>query len=102
MAVVAGGVCKRGECTCFTQQGTNAGLSHQECHDWMGSRPFDPYTLPPPPPPQAPMPMQQAKQEEGPQSVPMPAAPVKNENEVTIHEVTRAARTGQLAKAGAL
>ncbi len=102
MAMVAGGLCKRGECTCFTQQGTHAGLSHQECKDWMERRPFDPYTLPPPPPAQAPKPVQQAKQEEGPQSVPMPAAPAKAGNEVTLHEVTRAARTGRLNERGML
>lgn len=102
MAVVAGGLCKRGECTCYTQQGTNAGLSQKECKDWMEMRPFDPYTVPLPPPSHAQPPMQQVKQEEGPQSVPMPAAPVKQAGEVTIHEVTRAAKAGRLAELGTL
>lgn len=102
MAMVAGGVCKRGQCTCFTQQGTHAGLSHDECKDWMEKPPFDPYTVPLPPPVQAPMPLQQVKQEEGPQSVPMPVPPARPSNEVTLSDVTRAARTGQLAKTGAL
>ncbi|RDI14220.1 zonular occludens toxin domain-containing protein [Comamonas sp. AG1104] len=102
MAVVAGGLCKRGECTCFTQQGTHAGLTHQECKDWMEKRPFDPYTVPSPPPLQPSNPVQQVKQEDGPQSVPMPAAPAKRPGEVTINEVTRAARTGRLNELGTL
>ena len=102
MPVVVGGACYRGQCTCFTQQGTLAGLSNQECKDWMERRPFDPYTVPLPPPSHAPQPVQQVKQEEGPRSVPMPAAPVKQAGEVTIHEVTRAAKTGRLAELGTL
>lgn len=102
MPVVVGGLCKRRECTCYTQQGTHAGLSSQECSDWMLQRPFDPYTVPLPPPSQAPMPVQQVKQEEGLQSVPMPDVPAKPSNEVTIHDVTRAARAGRLAELGTL
>lgn len=102
MPVVVGGLCIRGECACYTQQGTHAGLSSQECSDWMLQRPFDPYTVPLPPPSQAPQPVQQVKQEEGPQSVPMPDVPAKPSNEVTIHEVTRAARAGRLAELGTL
>lgn len=101
MPVVVGGLCKGGQCTCYTQQGTHAGLSSQECSDWMHQRPFDPYTVPRPPQPMQP-PVQQVKQEEGPKSVPMPDAPVKQAGEVTIHEVTRAAKAGRLAQLGSL
>lgn len=101
MPVVVGGLCKGGQCTCYTQQGTHAGLSSQECSDWMHQRPFDPYTVPLPPQPMQP-PVQQVKQEEGPQSVPMPDAPVRQAGEVTIHEVTRAAKAGRLAQLGSL
>ena len=67
----------------------------------MHQRPFDPYTVPLPSQPFQ-QPVQQVRQEEGPQSVPMPAAPVNSANEVTLSDVTRAARTGQLVKTGAL
>lgn len=101
MPVVAGGLCQGGKCTCFTQQGTRAGLSHDECSDWMHQRPFDPYTVPLPPP-QPSQHVQQAKQEEGPHSLPMPAAPATASGEITLVDVTRAARTGQLVKTGSL
>lgn len=104
MPTVSGGVCYRGSCTCFTQQGTHAGLSHDECKDWMARRPFDPYTVAPPVPQVvAQKPLEPAKEgEEGPRSVPMPAAPIKHAGEVTINEVTRAARTGRLNELGSL
>ena len=101
MPVVVGGLCKGGQCTCYTQQGTHAGLSSQECSDWIHQRPFDPYTVLLPPQPMQP-PVQQVKQEEVPQSVPMPDAPVRQAGEVTIHDVTRAAKAGRLAELGTL
>lgn len=48
MPVIAGGACFKGECRCFTSQGSNAGLSHAECLKWIKSPPFDPYRVPPP------------------------------------------------------
>lgn len=44
--VVAGGVCFQGECKCFTQQGTNAGLSHDECLTAINNPRFDAYSDP--------------------------------------------------------
>lgn len=49
MPVVSGGVCKGGDCKCYTQQGTVAGLSSESCKKWMDSPPFDHYTVKPPP-----------------------------------------------------
>lgn len=46
MPVVVGGVCFKGECRCFTGQGSDAGLSHAECQQWIKSPPFDPYRAP--------------------------------------------------------
>lgn len=46
---IAGGMCFKDRCTCVTQQGTDAGLTHDECRQWIGRRPFDPYTAPLPP-----------------------------------------------------
>lgn len=44
--VVSGGVCFQGECKCFTQQGTNAGLSHDECLTAINNPRFDAYSDP--------------------------------------------------------
>lgn len=49
MPVVVGGVCFKGQCRCFTGQGSDAGLSHAECDKWIKSPPFDPYRAPLPP-----------------------------------------------------
>jgi zona occludens toxin len=46
MPLVSGAVCSKAGCKCFTQQGTNAGLSSDDCKAWMNDRPFDPYTTP--------------------------------------------------------
>ncbi len=43
MPLVAGGVCFKGVCKCLTQQGTDAGLSHGDCKDWMKNPTFDNY-----------------------------------------------------------
>lgn len=45
MPLVTGAACFKGHCKCFTQQGTNAGLSHEQCKAWMDQPPFDPYTV---------------------------------------------------------
>lgn len=45
MPVIAGGACFKGECRCFTGQGSDAGLSHTECLRWIKSPPFDPYRV---------------------------------------------------------
>jgi len=104
MPTVIGGVCKKKtECVCFTQQGTDAGLSPKECGDWMNKRPFDPYTLPPPPVQQVQKPAQQsAAAEPAPASLPLPAAPSRPSGEVTLSDVTRAAKTGRLNELGRL
>ncbi len=46
MPLVTGGVCFKGHCKCVTQQGTDAGMTHEECKAWMAAPPFDPYTQP--------------------------------------------------------
>jgi len=46
MPVVAGAMCNAKGCRCVTQQGTNAGLSDDECRAWLANPPFDPYTAP--------------------------------------------------------
>ena len=46
MPVVAGGLCQGDKCTCITQQGTNPGISNEECRAWVASRPFDYYRQP--------------------------------------------------------
>lgn len=50
MPRVIGGACnaKRG-CKCYTSQGTDAGLDHKQCKDWLDNPPFDPYQDPPAP-----------------------------------------------------
>lgn len=44
MPVVTGGMCMGDKCKCVTQQGTDAGLSPEECKRWIDNPPFDPYT----------------------------------------------------------
>lgn len=51
MPVISGGICKNGHCKCYTQQGTDVGISSTECKKWMDSPAFDHYTIKPPPPP---------------------------------------------------
>lgn len=48
MPTVSGGVCKNGQCKCYTQQGTPAGLTSEACKKWMDAPPFDHYTVKPP------------------------------------------------------
>lgn len=43
MPVVAGAACTARRCKCYTQQGTDAGLSDGDCRRWLDSPPFDPY-----------------------------------------------------------
>lgn len=47
MPIVSGGLCASREevysCQCFTQQGTDAGLSSAQCEYWMANRAFNPY-----------------------------------------------------------
>lgn len=47
MAEVVGGWCKGNECRCITQQGTQSGLSSQECKAWMANPPFRAYAARP-------------------------------------------------------
>lgn len=58
MPQISGGMCTKAGCKCYTQQGTDAGLGHDECKDWMQNKPFDNYRTPPPPPPLAMRPAQ--------------------------------------------
>lgn len=46
MPIVAGGVCMGEKCKCITQQGTDAGLTPDECKRWIDNPPFDPYAKP--------------------------------------------------------
>lgn len=43
---VVGGFCQGKSCQCITQQGTDAGLSHSQCREWLARVPFDPYREP--------------------------------------------------------
>jgi len=43
MPRVTGGFCINESCHCHTQQGTDSGLSNDECLRWVKNRPFDPY-----------------------------------------------------------
>jgi zona occludens toxin len=68
MPMMSGGICMDKKCKCFTTQGTDSGLSSEDCRTWMQNRPFNPYLqpepltvakaspnappVPPPPPPQ--------------------------------------------------
>ncbi len=44
MPLVIGGACFKGACKCYTQQGTDAGLSDSLCRQWIENPRFDPYT----------------------------------------------------------
>lgn len=50
---IAGGVCMSGNCSCFAGDGSRLDVSSQACGDWIKSRPFNPYQVPPPPAPNA-------------------------------------------------
>jgi len=63
MPVVVGGYCQGERCKCITQQGTDPGLSNDECRTWIHSRPFDHYRI------EQAQPIQQPA--ESPQSVPV-------------------------------
>jgi zona occludens toxin len=43
MPVVIGGACTPTKCTCYTAQGTDAGLDDMQCREWVRKPPFDPY-----------------------------------------------------------
>lgn len=40
---IIGGFCVRGVCRCYTQQGTDPGISHAACYAWIKKPPFDAY-----------------------------------------------------------
>jgi len=67
MPVVVGGYCQGERCKCITQQGTDPGLSNDECRTWIHSRPFDHYRI------EQAQPIQQPA--ESPQSVPVAENP---------------------------
>lgn len=98
--VVAGGVCFKGECKCFTQQGTNAGLTHDQCLIAINNPRFDAYS--------APVPVQQAQSKIPPQvdqateNSPEIKHAVAVQNHDAQQAVTRAARTAQLNLTGSL
>lgn len=98
--VVAGGVCFQGECKCFTQQGTNAGLNHDECLTAINNPRFDAYS--------APAPVQQAQSktpapvDQGTQNSPEIKHAIAVQNHDAQQAVTRAARTAQLNLTGSL
>ncbi len=43
---IAGGICKGGECVCFTEHGERLDVGSKACAQWMAARPFDPYSVP--------------------------------------------------------
>lgn len=98
--LVAGGVCFKGECKCFTQQGTDSGLNHDECLTAINNPRFDAYS--------APVPVQQAQ---SPAPAPVDQTAHNNpeikhavavQNQDAQQAVTRAARTAQLSITGSL
>lgn len=46
MPVIVAGICNARRCECYTQQGTRAGVSDQECRDWLENPAFNPYQQP--------------------------------------------------------
>jgi len=58
MPRIAGGIAMGKRVRCFTQQGTDAGITEDACREWLLNPPFDPYTsfasLSPPPTPVSP------------------------------------------------
>ena len=42
---IVGGFCRDGVCRCFTQQGTDPGVSGADCARWIAAPPFDPYRV---------------------------------------------------------
>ena len=43
MPIISGGLCMGARCKCLTNQGTDSGLSSDECRQWITHRPFNPY-----------------------------------------------------------
>lgn len=43
MPQVSGGACFKGVCKCYTQQGTDTFMTHDDCRAWMNNPPFDNY-----------------------------------------------------------
>lgn len=100
MPVVAGGACFRGECKCYTQQGTDAGLSHADCLHEINNPRFDAYAAPQAAPKTSPAPVQ---------STPSPkdlSPEVKHVVAKASHDdqlaVTAAAKTARLVSSGSL
>jgi zona occludens toxin len=48
MPMVSMALCRPDGCKCYTQQGTDAGLTNEECRDWFENKPFNPYVSPAP------------------------------------------------------
>lgn len=64
MPRIVGGMVMGKRARCFTQQGTDAGVSEEECRQWLANPPFDPYS--------APSQAQQAPPATTPQNAPQP------------------------------
>lgn len=47
MPQVVGGICMGGKCRCITDQGTDPGISNEECRQYVASPPFNPYLVKP-------------------------------------------------------
>ena len=100
MPLVAGGACFRGECKCYTQQGTDAGLSHADCLHEINNPRFDAYTAAQPTQKTAQPPVQSPP---APQDLP---PEIRHVVAKTSHDdqlaVTAAARTARLVSTGSL
>lgn len=91
MPVIAGGACFKGDCKCYTHQGSDTGLTHKECEKWIKSPPFDPYRA------QvvqavAQAPAQQQQQQEKPpesksRTVPMPEPQKQQQGQITQADI---------------
>ena len=45
MPQIVGGACMGSKCRCYTIQGTDSGLSVNECRAWLSNPPFNPYAV---------------------------------------------------------
>lgn len=90
MPQVVGGACFKGECRCFTQQGTDAGLSHHLCEKWIKNPPFDAYRQQVVQAVQQAPALQQQPPEPKPQTVPMPEPQKLQQGQITQADIPHA------------
>lgn len=104
MPTIDGAICnaKQG-CICLNE-GERLDISSEACSEWLKGAKFNPYKLPPKTPPAPVLEARGKAQDDEPAqaSLPLPEPKKSASNEVTLHDVTRAARTGRLNELGQL